>query len=168
MQRIGVYPGTFDPIHNGHIDIIQRGARMVDKLVIAVAMNEDKGPLFSLEERVAMIRAETDRLAGKGVGTIEIVPFKNLVTQFAEEAGAQIIIRGLRGVADFDYEFQMAGMNARLNGKVETIFLMSEANNQAIASKLIREIARLGGEIESFTTPAVSARLKERFSRRRT
>ncbi|HAK62200.1 MAG: pantetheine-phosphate adenylyltransferase [Pseudomonadota bacterium] len=165
MQRIGVYPGTFDPIHNGHIDIIQRATRLVDKLVIAVAINEDKGPLFSLQERVEMMRAETERMTGPDVASIEIVPFKNLVTQFAEEMGAQVIIRGLRGVADFDYEFQMAGMNARLNPRVETIFLMSEASNQAIASKLIREIARLGGDVADFTTPAVSAKLSKAFAR---
>lgn len=165
MQRIGVYPGTFDPIHNGHIDIIRRSARLVDKLVIAVAINEDKGPLFTLDERVAMMREETDRLTGDGIGEIEIVPFKNLVTQFAAEVGASVIVRGLRGVSDFDYEFQMAGMNARLSAKVETVFLMAEANNQAIASKLIREIARLGGNVDSFTTPAVAGKLLKRFSR---
>ncbi len=165
MQRIGVYPGTFDPIHNGHIDIIRRSARLVDKLVIAVAINEDKGPLFTLDERVAMMREETDRLTGDGIGKIEIVPFKNLVTQFAAEVGASVIVRGLRGVSDFDYEFQMAGMNARLSAKVETVFLMAEANNQAIASKLIREIARLGGNVDSFTTPAVAGKLLKRFSR---
>jgi len=164
MQRIGVYPGTFDPIHNGHIDVIARGARLFDKLIIAVAINEDKGPLFSLEERVAMVRAETDRLTDKGLAVIEIVPFKNLVTQFAEEAGAVAIIRGLRGVADFDYEFQMAGMNSRLNPKVDTVFLMAEANNQAIASKLIREIARLGGNVDRFTTTRVAEKLTRRFS----
>ncbi len=165
MQRIGVYPGTFDPIHNGHIDVILRGARLVDKLVIAVAVNEDKGPLFTLQERVDMMREETDRLAGNGVAEIEIVPFKNLITQFASEVGANVIIRGLRGVADFDYEFQMAGMNARLNPDIETVFLMAEANNQAIASKLIREISRLGGNVSGFTTPAVAAKLTQRFSR---
>ena len=165
MQRIGVYPGTFDPIHNGHIDIIRRSARLVDKLVIAVAIYEDKGPLFTLDERVAMMREETDRLTGDGIGEIEIVPFKNLVTQFATEVGASVIVRGLRGVSDFDYEFQMAGMNARLSAKVETVFLMAEANNQAIASKLIREIARLGGNVDSFTTPAVAGKLLKRFSR---
>lgn len=164
MQRIGVYPGTFDPIHNGHIDVIARGARLVDKLIIAVAINEDKSPLFSLEERVAMVRAETDRLTDKGLATIEIVPFKNLVTQFAEEAGAVAIFRGLRGVADFDYEFQMAGMNSRLNPKVDTVFLMAEANSQAIASKLIREIARLGGNVDKFTTTRVAEKLLQRFS----
>lgn len=164
MQRVGLYPGTFDPIHNGHIDIIRRGAHLVDKLVIAVAINEDKGPLFNLQERVDMMRAETSRLTGAGLAKIEIVPFKNLVTQFAEEVGATVIIRGLRGVADFDYEFQMAGMNSRLNHRVETIFLMAEANNQAIASKLIREIARLGGSVNNFTTPAVADKLSQRFS----
>ena len=113
-----------------------------------------------------MMREETDRLTGKGVAKIEILPFKNLVTQFASDVGASVIIRGLRGVADFDYEFQMAGMNARLNPAVETIFLMSEVNNQAIASKLIREIARMGGNVDDFTTPAVAARLSQRYSRK--
>ncbi len=165
MQRVGVYPGTFDPIHNGHIDIIQRATRLVDRLIIAVAINEDKGPLFSLDERTEMLRNETGRLGGKGLAKIDILPFKNLVTQFAHENGATIIFRGLRGVADFDYEFQMAGMNARLNGSVETLFLMAEANHQAIASKLIREIARLGGEVAGFTTPDVAAKLKQKFKR---
>jgi pantetheine-phosphate adenylyltransferase len=165
MQRIGVYPGTFDPIHNGHIDIIQRGARIVDKLVIAVAINEDKGPVFTLDERVAMMREETDRIKGNGIAKIEIVPFKNLVTQFAAEVGASVIIRGLRGVADFDYEFQMAGMNMRMNSDVETVFLMADSSNQSIASKLIREIARLGGNVDKFTTSAVAKRLYKRFAR---
>lgn len=165
MRRVGVYPGTFDPIHNGHIDLIQRAVRLVDKLVIAVAINEDKGPLFSLDERVMMIREVTSKLSGKGIGVVEITPFKNLVTQFAADIGASVIIRGLRGVADFDYEFQMAGMNSRLNSQIDTVFLMAEANHQALASKLIREIARLGGNVRSFTTAEVEARLHHRFSR---
>lgn len=165
MQRVGVYPGTFDPIHNGHIDIIQRAARLVDRLLIAVAINENKNPTFTLEERVELIRLETDKFAGKGVATVEIIPFQNLITQFAADNGAQIIVRGLRSGVDFDYEFQMASMNARLNPDVETVFLMAEANHQAISSSLIREIAKMQGDVSAFTPDNVRDRLNDKFSR---
>ena len=161
-KRVGLYPGTFDPITNGHLDIIRRAVKLVDHLVIGVAINEGKGPLFSLKERVEMVQHEADRL--KGAATIEVRPFKSLLMQFAEECGAQVIIRGLRAVSDFEYEFQMVGMNMRLNDEVETIFLMAEPMNQAIASKLVKEIARLGGNISSFTSPYVAERLLKRVS----
>lgn len=154
-MRVGLYPGTFDPITLGHIDIIRRSAALVDRLVIGVAINRDKGPLFDLEERVAMIKAECAALA-QGLG-IEIVvhPFENLLIDCANDVGAQVIIRGLRAVADFEYEYQMVGMNRALDDSVETVFLMADAKHQAIASKLVKEIARLGGDISKFVTPAV-------------
>ena len=161
-KRVGLYPGTFDPITNGHVDLIRRAVKLVDHLVIGVAINEGKGPLFSLEERVAMVQHEADRL--KGAATVEVRPFKSLLMQFAEEVGAQMIIRGLRAVSDFEYEFQMVGMNMRLNNEVETVFLMAEPMNQAIASKLVKEIARLGGDIKSFTSPYVAERLLKRVA----
>jgi pantetheine-phosphate adenylyltransferase len=155
VMRIGLYPGTFDPLTLGHMDIIRRATALVDRLVIGVAINRDKGPLFSLEERVAMIEAETAALS-RGTG-VEIVahPFENLLINCAEEVGAQVIIRGLRAVADFEYEFQMVGMNRAMNDRIETVFLMAEARHQAIASRLVKEIARLGGDISKFVTPAV-------------
>jgi pantetheine-phosphate adenylyltransferase len=162
-MRIGLYPGTFDPITLGHLDIINRAALLVDRLVIGVAINRDKGPLFSLEDRVAMIEAECAAL-GAATGT-EIVahPFESLLIDCAHDVGAQVIVRGLRAVADFEYEFQMVGMNRAMDSSVETVFLMAEAKHQAIASKLVKEIARLGGDVSKFVTPPVKARLLERF-----
>ena len=158
-MRIGLYPGTFDPVTMGHIDIITRACALVDRLVIGVAINRDKGPFFSLEERVAMIEAETAALAARTGVEIVAHPFENLLIDCAEEVGAQVIIRGLRAVADFEYEFQMVGMNRALNDRVETVFLMAEARHQAIASKLVKEIARLGGDVSKFVPPAVRAAL---------
>ena len=163
-MRIGLYPGTFDPITLGHIDIIRRAAVLVDRLVIGVAINRDKGPLFSLEERVGMIEAECAQLS-KQTGTEIIVhPFENLLIQCAQDVGAQMIVRGLRAVADFEYEFQMVGMNRAMDASVETVFLMADANHQAIASKLVKEIARLGGDITKFVTPAVKEALLRSYS----
>jgi pantetheine-phosphate adenylyltransferase len=166
-RRVGLYPGTFDPITNGHLDIIQRAVKLVDHLVIGVAINEAKGPLFSLEERVEMVTRETAPFAGGGRGTIEVRPFNSLLMQFAEQVGAGVIIRGLRAVSDFEYEFQMVGMNMRLNHEIETVFLMAEPTHQAIASRLVKEIAMLGGDVSSFTSPTIAKRLVERIKQRR-
>ena len=163
-MRIGLYPGTFDPITLGHIDIIRRASPMVDRLVIGVAINRDKGPLFSLEERVAMIEAECAKLSAQTGTEIVAHPFENLLIDCAQDVGAQIIVRGLRAVADFEYEFQMVGMNRKLNDSIETVFLMAEAEHQAIASKLVKEIARLGGDVSKFVTPLVNEALKTRFA----
>ena len=162
-MRIGLYPGTFDPITLGHIDIIRRATSLVDKLVIGVAINRDKGPLFDLEERVAMIEAECAALT-QATG-VEIVahPFENLLIDCARDVGAQIIVRGLRAVADFEYEYQMVGMNRQLDDSIETVFLMAEAQHQAIASKLVKEIARLGGDVSKFVTPRVNDALRKRL-----
>ncbi|WP_339950930.1 pantetheine-phosphate adenylyltransferase [uncultured Albimonas sp.] len=164
-QRTGLYPGTFDPVTNGHLDIIRRAATLVDKLVIGVAINRDKGPLFTLEERTAMIEAETASIA-RDTGTVIVAePFENLLIHFAEQVGAQVIIRGLRAVSDFEYEFQMVGMNRAMNDKVETLFLMADAHHQAIASKLVKEIARLGGDVSNFVPGEIEKRLLERLGR---
>ncbi|MGR3321600.1 MAG: pantetheine-phosphate adenylyltransferase [Pseudooceanicola sp.] len=154
-MRIGLYPGTFDPITLGHIDIIRRGAALVDRLVIGVAINRDKGPLFALEERVAMIEAEAKALSDETGTEIVAHPFENLLIHCARDVGASVIVRGLRAVADFEYEYQMVGMNRALDSSVETVFLMAEAKHQAIASKLVKEIARLDGDVSRFVTPAV-------------
>lgn len=152
-MRIGLYPGTFDPVTNGHLDIIGRAVKLVDRLVIGVAKNDDKGPLFSTAERVEMIKAEVARFNAD----IEVRPFSSLLMHFAEELNASVIIRGLRAVADFEYEFQMTAMNQRLNSDIETVFLMADPRHQAIASRLVKEIARLDGRIDSFVSPAVAA-----------
>ncbi|MYM54097.1 pantetheine-phosphate adenylyltransferase [Thalassovita mangrovi] len=164
-MRIGLYPGTFDPITLGHLDIIRRSTTLVDRLVIGVAINRDKGPLFSLEERVAMIEAETARLQEETSTEIVVHPFENLLIDCAHDVGAQMIVRGLRAVADFEYEFQMVGMNRALDSSVETVFLMAEAKHQAIASKLVKEIARLGGDISKFVTPAVKEELQAKLKK---
>ena len=164
-MRVGLYPGTFDPITLGHIDIIRRAASLVDKLVIGVAINRDKGPLFTLEERVAMIEQECTALARETGIEIVVHPFENLLIDCASDVGASLIVRGLRAVADFEYEYQMVGMNRQLNNQIETVFLMAEAQHQAIASKLVKEIARLGGDVSKFVTPRVNTELKARFKR---
>jgi pantetheine-phosphate adenylyltransferase len=168
VERVGLYPGTFDPITNGHMDIISRGAKLVDRLVIGVAINEDKGPLFSLPERVQMICREAAHISGQGpYGAIEVRPFSGLLVQFAQEVGAKIVIRGLRALTDFEYEFQMVGMNAKLNPEIETVFLMADANHQAIASRLVKEIARLGGDIRKFVSPTIAEEVERRYAERR-
>jgi len=163
--RVGLYPGTFDPITSGHTDIILRGGRIVDRLIIGVARNAGKGPLFSTEERVAQVRAEVDALAEPELARrIEVMPFDMLLMSFAVTVGATILIRGLRSGSDFEYEFQMAGMNARLNPTVETVFLMASERNQFTASRLVKEIAQLGGEVEHFVSPRIATKLRERFA----
>ncbi len=164
-MRVGLYPGTFDPVTLGHIDIIQRALALVDRLVIGVAINRDKGPLFSLEERVEMIEAECAEITARCGGEIVVHPFENLLIHCARDVGANVIIRGLRAVADFEYEFQMVGMNRALDASVETVFLMADARRQAIASKLVKEIARLDGDVSRFVTPAVKDRLLERLAK---
>ncbi|MFV0514277.1 MAG: pantetheine-phosphate adenylyltransferase [Jhaorihella sp.] len=163
-MRIGLYPGTFDPITLGHMDIIRRSATLVDRLVIGVAINRDKGPLFTLEERVGMIEAECVKLREETGTEIVVHPFENLLIDCARDVGAQIIVRGLRAVADFEYEYQMVGMNRVLDSSIETVFLMAEARHQAIASKLVKEIARLGGDVSKFITPRVNEALLERLA----
>jgi len=160
-MRTGLYAGTFDPLTLGHRDIIGRASLLVDRLVIGVAINRDKGPLFSLEERVAMVEAECAEIKGSVLGGAEIVvhPFENLLIDCARDVGATIIVRGLRAVADFEYEYQMVGMNRALDSSIETVFLMAEAKYQAIASKLVKEIARLDGDVSKFVSPAVKEAL---------
>ncbi len=163
-MRTGLYPGTFDPVTLGHLDIISRATRLVDRLVIGVAINRDKGPLFSLEERVAMIEAECSAIAAESGTEIVVHPFENLLIDCAHDVGAQIILRGLRAVADFEYEYQMVGMNRAMDSSIETVFLMAEAKHQAIASKLVKEIARLGGDVSRFVSPAVHDALLAKYN----
>tara|TARA_Y100001934_G_C12363145_1_gene781890 strand:- start:818 stop:1339 length:522 start_codon:yes stop_codon:yes gene_type:complete len=162
--RTGVYPGTFDPITNGHLDLIGRATRLVDHLVIGVAGNPGKQPMFSLDERIKMIEEEVERLDNLNGATFEVRAFDNLLMHFAEEVDANIIVRGLRAVSDFDFEFQMVGMNARLNDRIEIVFLMASENHQFIASSLVKEIARLGGDVTSFVSPDVAKQLVARAS----
>ncbi|AUH33989.1 pantetheine-phosphate adenylyltransferase [Paracoccus tegillarcae] len=162
-MRIGLYPGTFDPITLGHVDIIERAMALVDRLVIGVAVNKDKRPLFDLDERVAMVTRECASIAEKTGGEILVHPFDNLLIHCARDVGAGVIIRGLRAVADFEYEFQMVGMNRAMDASIETVFMMADAQRQAIASRLVKEIARLGGDVSRFVTDDVRTELLERL-----
>jgi pantetheine-phosphate adenylyltransferase len=158
VTRIGLYPGTFDPVTNGHMDIIGRAVKLVDRLVIGVAENDAKGPLFTTAERVELLQAEVAAIDAD----IVVQPFDTLLMHFAEALDANVIVRGLRAVADFEYEFQMTAMNQRLNDRIETVFLMADPRHQAIASRLVKEIARLDGDIDSFVSAAVAARVREK------
>lgn len=160
---IGLYPGTFDPVTNGHLDVIARAARLLGKLFVGVAVNTGKGPLFTLEERVDLVRAEVAGLSGRGGAAIEVVPFQGLLVQTARELGASVIVRGLRAVSDYDYEIQMAGMNHRLAPEIETVFLAASERHQFIASRLVKEIAALGGDISSFVPPLTLQRTLQRL-----
>ena len=161
-MRVGLYPGTFDPVTNGHLDIIGRAVKLVDRLVIGVAVSQGKGPMFSLEERVEILREETGRFGG---AEVVVQPFDTLLMSFAEEVGAQIIVRGLRAVADFEYEFQMTAMNQQLDRDIETVFLMADPRHQAVASRLVKEIARLDGDITAFVPPQVAAKVRAKIER---
>ena len=162
-MRTALYPGTFDPVTLGHIDIFKRAGALVDKLVIGVAINSDKEPLFSLEERVAMVESEIRPIAENICTEIVTHPFENLLIHCAQEVGASVIIRGLRAVSDFEYEYQMVGMNRAMNEEIETVFLMSDLKNQAIASRLVKEIARLGGDVSKFVTKDVHSKLLKKM-----
>jgi len=162
-MRIGLYPGTFDPITLGHTDIIRRACSLVDRLVIGIAINRDKGPMFDLDERVAMVEAECAPIGADAGVEIVVHPFENLLIHCAADVKAGMIIRGLRAVSDFEYEFQMVGMNRAMNDDIETVFLMADAHYQAIASRLVKEIARLGGDIGGFVPPRVAAALAGKF-----
>ena len=166
-ERVGLYPGTFDPVTNGHLDVIHRGARLVDRLVVGVAINAGKGPLFPLEERVELVRAETGAIATRTGCAIDVVPFTGLLIDFANKVGARMIVRGLRAVSDFDYEFQMAGMNHRLDPAIETVFLMASETNQFISSRFVKEIAQLGGDVSTFVPPLTLDRTLARVRSRK-
>lgn len=161
-DRVALYPGTFDPMTLGHIDIMKRASKLCDKLIIAVAINRDKNPLFGLDERVEMVELAVDPF--RTYIDVEVKPFEGLLIHYVESVGASMIVRGLRAVSDFEYEFQMAGMNDRLNPDIETVFLMADPQYQTIASRLVKEIARLGGDISQFVTPEVELRLKDKFT----
>jgi pantetheine-phosphate adenylyltransferase len=164
-ERLGLYPGTFDPITRGHLDIIQRATRVVDRLVVAVAVSDGKEPLFGLDERVQMVREEVRSLGADVAGRIEVRSFSSLLVHFAQEVGAKIIVRGLRAVSDFEYEFQMTGMNQRLTSEIETVFLMASERYQFISSRFVKEICRLDGDISQFVSPAVESRVKARYAK---
>ncbi|WP_168453620.1 pantetheine-phosphate adenylyltransferase [Sphingopyxis microcysteis] len=161
-MRIGVYPGTFDPITLGHMDIIRRGAKLVDRLIIGVTTNIAKSPLFDDDERIAMVKAEVAGIEGN----IEVVGFNSLLMDFADAQGASIVVRGIRGVTDFEYEYQLTGMNRQLNARVETVFLMADVSLQPIASRLVKEIAIFGGDIHKFVTPSVRDAVVGRIAER--
>jgi len=165
--RVGIYPGTFDPVTNGHMDIIVRASRIVDRLVVGVAQNAGKGPIFTTDERVQMIRDEIAEAEPDIAAQIEVRPFDNLLMHFAMSIHSTVIIRGLRAVSDFEYEFQMAGMNARLNPKIETVFLMASDRFQFISSRFVKEIGILGGDVTHFVSPRVAGRLSARFAERK-
>lgn len=165
IMRIGLYPGTFDPLTLGHMDIIERATQLVDRLVIGVAINHGKGPMFDLNERVSMVESECAKLAQKTGVEIVAHSFDNLLIDCARDVGAQVIIRGLRAVADFEYEYQMVGMNRAMDDSIETVFLMAEARHQAIASKLVKEIARLGGDVSKFVSASVKDALYAKLGR---
>lgn len=165
MERVGLYPGTFDPVTMGHLDIIGRGMKLVDRLVIGVAVSEAKKPLFDLDERIHMMEEECAALAGPGMATIEVKPFDNLLMHFAEQQNVNVIVRGLRAMSDFEYEFQMTAMNEQLNREIETVFLMADVRHQAVASRLVKEIARFDGDITPFVTPGVKKRLLEKYGK---
>jgi len=165
MARTGLYPGTFDPLTFGHLDIIRRAVKLVDHLIIGVAINRDKGPLFSLEERVAMVEAEIENLPDGRRAQVSVQPFDTLLVHFAESIGAQVIVRGLRAVSDFEYEFQMVAMNDKLSAEIETVFLMADPQHQAVASRLVKEIARLNGDVSAFVPTRIRDRLLEKFGK---
>jgi pantetheine-phosphate adenylyltransferase len=164
-ERVGVYPGTFDPVTSGHMEVIRRSLRLVDKLVIGPATNIGKGPLFSLQERIDIIKDDIEDFSAVDKARIQIAPFDGLLIHFAREAGASVIIRGLRAVSDFEYEIQMANMNARMEPNIETIFLMASDRHQFIASSLVKDIARLGGDTSQFVSKKVFQRLKDKFKK---
>lgn len=163
MERVGLYPGTFDPVTMGHIDIIGRAMKLVDRLIIGVAVSDAKRPLFDLEERIRMMEEECAALAGPGRAKVDVKPFDKLLMHFAEEEQVNVIVRGLRAVSDFEYEFQMTAMNEQLNREIETVFLMADVKHQAVASRLVKEIAKFNGDITPFVTPRVKERLLEKY-----
>lgn len=165
VDRVGVYPGTFDPITSGHLEVVRRSLRLVDKLVIGPAINIGKGPLFSLDERMDIIKEDIEEFPQEDRDRIEVVPFEGLLIHFAREVNASVIIRGLRAVSDFEYEIQMANMNARMEPNVETIFLMASDRHQFIASSLVKDIARLGGDTSQFVSKKVFERLRKKFAK---
>ncbi len=164
-RRVALYPGTFDPVTLGHLDIIARAVKLFDHLVIGIANNRSKTQAFTIQERIEMMQRESAPLSGGERATIGVQTFDSLLIHFAREVGATVIIRGLRAVSDFEYEFQMVGMNQRLDPNIETVFLMADPRHQAIASRLVKEIAAFGGDVSAFTTPAVAVALKKRFAK---